>query len=816
MKVPWKWLNEYVDLPWSPEEACEKLTLAGVKVEEVRHEKVDIKGVVSAIIEDVAAHPSKPGLKVGTLSTGAARYVVVSGAKGLAKGNTVLLATPGSRLPGGLDIQTRDFDGVQSQGMVVCSNEILSGAEHRHGEDIIILPRGARLGVPAQELLDLDDWVLDLDLTVNYSHCLCILGVALEASTISAMPARLPRLLEKWDWAGPLGSRAPRDDAQAKGQWDVVLPDPDLCPRYVGKSVTGLRFAYSPIQVERRLMLSGMRPVNAVVDATNYVMLETGQPLHAFDADKLSGKTIWARRSKPGESILTLDGEERPLAEGTLVIADAEGPVAAAGVMGGARTEVSPDTRNILLESAFFAPIPTRLSSKRLRLRTEAALRFEKTVDPTAQAAVAERAAEFVADISGGSPEPGRSDVNLMPRAAKTIRFSTRAIRRTLGAPITAGQCKAIFEALRFAPAAAPKEGKYEVMQVTVPPRRVDIAEEIDLVEEVARHYGYHNFDGKPLTPAVPGGPPDKRYVWADKVKDFLVSLGGHEVVTTSLIAPSDLSALGWDEADARGTGVALQEPLSSSESILRTGLLPGLLKVVSRNQSVRRSGGFFWETGRVFFPSADELPHEAVQLGLATYGMLQEKTWLEEGVAASFFGLKGTVEALLGMIGLEPEFLPGASMPFHPGKSSRVIACHSTVGEMGEIHPEILKRLGLAGPCAAGWFFLDAILALAKEARYRQISRFMPVDRDLAVIVDGCVPAGDVIRAVKETGKDLENVTLFDVYEKPPVPAGKKSLALRLTYQPKERTLTEEDLREDWERIVGTLAKRFGGVIRL
>jgi phenylalanyl-tRNA synthetase beta chain len=816
MKVPWKWLNEYMELDWTVEETCERLTHAGVKVENLTFEKLDLSGVVSALVEDVSRHPSRPDLKVGTLNTGTKRYTVVSGAPGLARGNIVLLAAPSSRIPGGVTIQTRAFARIESQGMVVCSNEILTGGEPRSGEDIIILPPETPLGLTAQEIFNLDDWVMELDLTVNYSHCLSIMGVAIEASALSGKPLRLPEIFRKWDWAGPTGSRRPPDDPEEAGEWKVELPDLDLCPRYVAKVVRGVRSVYSPVEVERRLMLAGMRPISAIVDATNYVMLETGQPLHAFDADKLEGKTIWARRARPGETLETLDGEERQLEEGMLVIADAFGPVAVAGVMGGARTEVSAETRNILLESAFFAPIPTRLTYRKLRLRTEASARFEKTVDPTAQPVAIERAAELISRYAGGVVEPGRTDANKMEPSAKSISFSTRVIKRTLGASIPAGKCREIFESLRFAPGPVQQAGDFETMEVTVPPRRVDIREEIDLCEEIARHYGYHRFEPKLLTPATPGGPPNRQYVWLDKMKDFLVSMGGREVVTTSLLSPDDLLAMGWDESDGRSQGVPLMDPLSSSESVLRTSLLPGLLKVVSRNQSVRMPGGFFWETGRVFFPSREELPLEALQLGLVMYGTLKEGMWVEGESEATFFRLKGITETLLRLMGCDASFLPGASMPFHPGISARVVAGHSTVGELGEIHPLVKRNLNLTEKCAMAWFSVEAILAMAKEKRFSPVSKFMPVERDIAVVVDAGVPAGSVIDVVKETARDLVSVTVFDVYDKPPVPEGKKSLALRLTYSPAERTLTEEDLSADRERIIKALRDRVGGEIRL
>jgi phenylalanyl-tRNA synthetase beta chain len=816
VKVPWKWLAEYVDLPWDAEEAAKRLTLAGVKVEGVSYEKAEISNVVTARVVEVSPHPRKQGLNVGLLDTGKERFSVVSGAPGMVVGNIVLLAKPGSRLPGGIKIESRELAGVPSQGMVVCSNEILYGAEHRQDEDILLLPPGTPLGVPAQDVLYLDDHVIELELTVNFSHCLSILGVALEVSAMTGAPLRLPSILKAWDWAGAWGSRPPAGDAAQAGMFKVELPDKDLCPRYVAKVVRGVSLRYSPLEVERRLMLAGMRPISAVVDATNYVMLETGQPLHAFDLDTLKGGVICARRSRAGESIVTLDGERHDLEEGTLVIADAEGPVAVAGVMGGGQTEVTAATKNLLLESAYFAPLPVRRVSQKLRLRTEAAVRFEKGVDPTAQASVVERLAEVIVAHAGGQAEIGRTDCDLLQVKAKHIRITGRDFRRTLGLPMSGDECSKILESLRFH-CEPVKDAAEETLDVTVPPRRVDVEGSIDLVEEVARRYGYDKFEAQPLSVAVPGGPPNAEFVRMDLLRDLLVRLGGLEMVTTSLLDIRDIRALGWDEDDPRGRPVPLQNPLSSDEAYLRTGLLPGLCKMLKANQNVRAPGGWFWEAGTVFFASPDELPKEARQLAIAMYGSLEPAAWMQPDRKSSFYELKGIVEAMLDLCGIRnATFIPKAGMPFHPGRSARVVVDGSTLGEMGEIHPMCQRALDMAEPCFLAAFSLDALLTVSKSVSSEPVPKFMPVERDLAVVVPLSTPAGDVLSAVRETANGLSSVTLFDVYQKPPVPEGHKSLAMRLIYQPTERTLTEEDLSADRAKIVARLERDFGAKQRL
>ncbi|MGI6660608.1 MAG: phenylalanine--tRNA ligase subunit beta [Bacillota bacterium] len=816
MRVPWTWLNEYVDLPWDPQEAAHRLAMAGINVEELTHEKLGVSSVVSAKILDVKPHPRNPGQKIGLLDTGTERLQIVSGAPGFKQGNITLVAKPGATLPGGLTIELKEIDGVASQGMAVCTNELLTGQPPRPFEDIILLPPGTALGIPAGELFELDDWVMELDLTVNYSHCLGILGIAIEAAALAKRSLKLPEVLARWNWADTHGSQKPEPDHKGDPEFKIDLPQPELCPRYVGKVIEDVRFAYSPVNMERRLLLAGQRPLNLIVDVTNYVMLETGQPLHAFDADQIKGKTIIVRSSSPGERVVTLDDVDRELPENTILITDASGPIGIAGVMGGKATEITEATRKVLIESAYFDPLTVRLGSQKLKLRTEAALRFEKGVDPTAQAAIAERAATLIADLSGGTPVPGYAETNYLDVEPKRIVLHMRIVERLLGTKFSPETCKNILEGINFQVEDMRTHTEDASVSVVVPPRRVDIHGEVDLVEEVARHYGYDNLGTGDLSRAVPGGITDPGLLHVEKIRDLLASHGGLECVTNSLVNPEDLASLGWDPDDPRGNPVRLQHPLSSEESVLRTSLLPGLVKVASSNTRSGIQGLFAWEIGRVFFPSQELLPVETRQIGLVSYGVLRPKTWLGGQEESGFYRMKGVIDSLMSLLGVaDVKYLPKAGMPFHPGRSAKIVANMSTIGEIGDLHPVCLKRLDLPMSVTACWLSLEGLLSMVTPAESVAPSRFMPVERDLAVIVPEDVSGGEVIDSISKTGRHLVAVTLFDVWKKPPVPEGYKSLAFRLVYQPQDRTLTEEELAEDRDRIMDKLRQDYKAVLR-
>ncbi len=819
MKVPWMWLKDYVDLPWSAKETADRLTMVGVNVENLYYDKLDISSIVSGKVLEVKPYPGKPSLKVGIVDIGTRKVQIVSGAPGFEEGVVTLVACAGGHLPGNVQVEAKDFDGITSHGIVLSANELLTGQSPRPLEDIIVLPSETRLGISANDIFVLDDWVMDLDLTVNYSHCLGILGVAIEAAALSGGALKLPKILKEWDWAGPYGSRRPEQVHVSDVGFQIDLPRPDLCPRYVGKVVDNVKFSYSPVNLERRLYLAGQRPLNLIVDATNYVMLETGQPLHAFDACKLSGNTVIVRTGDPGETLITLDNQVRELDEDTLVIADVKGPIAIAGVMGGKSTEITEDTKRVFIESAYFDPISVRRTSRNLRLRTEAVLRFEKGVDPTAQPAVAERAAELIYNLSGGSPVSGYVEVNYLDESAKKISLSTSLVERTLGVPISGKECAEILENIRFKVERSKCDAlshDSDTISVIVPPRRVDVYEEIDLVEEIARYYGYDKLGKEELKRAILPDIHDFARRSRNKIKEVLSGLGGLESNTNSLLDPRDLVNLGWELDDPRSNPVRVKNPLSSQESVLRTSILPGLIKVALTNHRMRIPGMFTWEIGRVFFPSENDLPVEAEQLGLLSYGELIGETWISEAQQAGFYQMKGVISNLLEIIGVDGvRYLPEASMPFHPGRSAKILVDHSVMGEIGEIHPLCQKRLDIDFPITMAWLSLDALDSVMRPRKYKPVPKLMPIERDIAVVVSEEVPGGEIIGAIWETGKNLVSVDLFDVWTKPPVPEGYKSLAIRLVYQPEDKTLTEEELLEDRNNIIERLEKEFGAVLR-
>ncbi|MBE3520248.1 MAG: phenylalanine--tRNA ligase subunit beta [Firmicutes bacterium] len=836
MKVPWKWLMEYCRSPWSVEETAERLTMVGVSVENVVHDSFEGKGLITAKVVSVFPHPQRPGLSVGYVDAGGRRYAVVSGAPGFKPGVVTAFAPPGSKLPRkgsqkkqgpaeddssrsgpeALEVLARDVHGVLSEGMVLSANEILTGEGPRPGEDILIFPEGTASGLPLDEFLDLDDYVLELDLTPNFSHCLSIIGVAVELSAISGVPVRLPKTLASWSFLDPAGSLETGDDSSAAA-WEgegprieVVLEDPDLCPHYVGKVIRDVKWGYSPIQVERRLYLAGMRPINALVDATNYAMLETGQPLHAFDLDKLAGGVIQVRRSRPGESIVTLDGVVRELPPESLVIADARGPVAIAGIMGGKETEVSETTRNVFLESAWFSPRSVRATSMRLGLRTEALIRFEKGVDPTAQVACVERAAELITRVSGGTPLPGWSRARAFePPRRKTV-LDLRYLEKVLGQSMEKDQVEGILRRLGFS--VQDKDGDLEV---SVPPRRVDVAEQVDLIEEVARHLGYGSFLGQPLNVTVSPNVPAVA-VYKERLRDFLRCLGGSEVVTNSLCGPDDIAAMGWEADDPRANPVKLENPLTSDESLLRTSLLPGLLKGLETNKRYKAAGTVIWEIGTVFFPSKEELPLEKLQLAIAAYGVLSPKTWNAPPLEADFYYMKGLVQSLLEGLGVDDVTVEKrAGMPFHPGRSCKVLSKGVTLGEMGEVHPLVLEKYGLDRRTALAWFDVEALRAMSREPRYQPVPRFPRVERDLAVIAPEELEAGAIERLVRREAKHLVGFRVFDLWKGAPVPAGKKSIAFSMIFGAPDRTLTDDEVTLEIQKIVRKLEEELNVTLR-
>jgi len=798
-----------VDVPWDAGELAERLTAVGLAVEAVERPGAEIQGIVVARITTVERHPGADHLVVCTVDAGGRQARVVTAAPNARVGARVVWAAPGARLAGGVEIGAREFRGVVSEGMLCSTWELgLPSAartdEERLAEGLLLLPDdlAAEPGDDARPVLGLDDVVLALELTPNYAaHCQSILGVAREVAALTGGEVRWP----------PLPEAAP-DPRPAAELIDVRIDDPDGCSRYVARVIDGVTVGPSPLWMQRRLQLAGLRPINNVVDVTNYVMLETGQPLHGFDHARIRGGRIIVRRARDGEVLRTLDDQDRVLGPQDLVIADEAGAVAVAGVMGGADSEVTGSTTTVLLESAHFDAVSVLRTSRRLGLRTDASSRFDKGLDPELAPVAAERAAAMIAAYGGGRVLAGSVDAVARPLPARVIPLRPERINTLLGLELPAAEIVGILERCGFT---AVDGG------VRVPSYRTDVHGEADLAEEVARFYGYDRIPAvlPPGAPAEEGRPPADRLL--AQVRDVMVGAGFHEVFTFSF-APADLGRrlrLGPDHPQHRP--VRLANPMGEEQAALRTTLLGGVLEVLRYNARRRVESAALFELGTVYLPRPDDpagaLPDERQHLLAAGMGRFPGRHWQGQAAAFDVFYLKGTLMRLARRLGVDLDLRP-APLPFlHPGRSAEVVLAGRVVGCLGELHPDLAEEWDLPERVSLFEVDVSALLEADRQpVRFQAPPRFPAVLRDVAFIVPEDIPAAraeQVIRA--HAGPWLEELELFDVYQGDPVPAGKRSLAYALAYRAADRTLTDAEVDEVHARVRQALERELGAVLR-
>ncbi len=798
MRVPLAWLLEMVDWPGDVGSLAEALTGRGVAVEAVERPAAGTAGIVAAQIVDVAPHPFGGHLKLCRLEAGrAGRGLVVSGAPNVVNGLLVPWAPPGARLPGGREMATRDIQGVPSEGMACSADEI--GLPGEHADGLLALPADLGPGDDLVAALELDDPVLVLELTPNYAaHCQSILGVAREVAALTGGALRLP----------PEPS-PPNADLDATYVASVRISAPDLCGRFIALQLAGVGTGPAPIRVQRRLAAAGVRPRGATVDATNYVMLEVGQPLHAYDLRDLRGGVIGARRAEEGEVIVTLDGQRRTLRGDDLVIADGERAVGVAGVMGGENTEVHDDTREVLLEAAYFAPMGIARTARRLGLATAASTRFARGVDPARVRWAAERCAELIARWSGGgvSAEAGDAVTESFPATPPVVRLRGAHARGLIGVKLTAAECGAYLTGLGFNVSA---DGA-DRLRVVVPSWRGDVAEEIDLVEEVARAYGYDR-----IPEALPGGAPGAPY--RDPVADageaagaIARAAGYSEAVTSPLHAVEEWRRLRLPAGHDLRRAVQIQNPMTEDQRVLRRMLVPGLLDALGYNARHRRVDAALYEVGRVFQPTAGgALPDEPRHFALAA-----------AGTGAAYLAAKGVVEEdreRLGAGEARYERPAAGELPFlHPGRSAWVVgAGGERLGWVGEVHPETAAAYGVVGAAAAAEVDLGPGAAGRPEgARFAPWLRSPAVRRDLAMALPEAVPAGAVAEVMRAAGGELlRDVRLFDVYTGEGIGPGRRSLAYTLVYQA-DRTLTDSEVDVAHDGVRRALVERLGAQLR-
>ncbi|MBU1672203.1 MAG: phenylalanine--tRNA ligase subunit beta [Actinobacteria bacterium] len=799
MKVSLEWLREYVDFDVEPGELARMLTMSGTAVDTMFTFGAGVSGVLVCEVLEVGPHPDADTLRLAVVSDGTGTRPIVCGAPNLAEGMKAALALPGATLPtvseGKLEAVT--IRGVRSEGMMVSGLELGISEDH---SGILELDAAASVGMDLHEVLPLDDVIFELEVTPNRPDCMSMLGVAREVAALTGGTLRRPAL-DVDETGGPVFELA-----------KVFIEDPSGCPRYTARVVTEVGIGPSPGWMARRLLASGLRPINNVVDITNYVLMETGQPLHAFDLDLLGERTIVVRRARPGEKMTTLDGAERPLGQSALVIADAREPVALAGIMGGEDSEVTEHSRNILIESAFFDPTGIMLTSRKLGLRTEASARFERGCDPEGTAVAALRAAVLMAGLAGGKVAEG--DIDVYPRefTPVTVEVRPERVNRVLGTEIPASEMAQILGRLEI----RVEEG--ETLKATPPSFRPDLEREIDMIEEIARIYGYDRIPaGLPAGAGADAGL-SRRQLLASRIADSLVSLGLSEVYLYSFMRRADLDLLRVGDGDRMRRVVALLNPLAETGEVMRTTLLPGLLRAAAGNFNRGNRDLALFETGRVFISrSVEETPEEIDSLGVLLYGALGPPSWSEPARPADFFDLKGSLESLAGAIGVELGFEPAEITFLAPGRSSRVLLAGDDVGVAGQLHPAVSTAFGLEGDVFVAELEIAPLLDAAPEVRqFIPVGRYPNVKVDIAVVVDEDLAADQVERRILSSGGVLlRSVRLFDLYTGPQVPPGRKSLAYALEFGSAEGTLTDEQAHAEMGRIVAALEEQFGAVLR-
>ena len=792
MKITYNWLKEFIDIEdLSPQEVADVLTDVGIEVDSVRYAAENLEKVVTGKITEITKHPNADRLKICQVDVGDTVLQIVTGADNVYEGAVVPVALHGSKLPIGVRIKRSKLRGVVSNGML-CSEEELGLSESSSG--IMILPEETPIGKDIKEVLGLDDWIIEYEITTNRPDALSVLGIARELRAVLGRSVRTP------DTTYEVG------DFEAEDEASLEVLDPAACPRYEGFVVKGIENRESPLWMKVRLYLVGLRPINAVVDVTNYVMYELGQPLHAFDLDKLKGREVVVRRARDGEKIVTLDGVERELTKDDLVIADAEKPVAIAGVMGGEESGTDFNTVNLFLESAHFDPMTVRRTSKRLGLSTDSSYRFERGADIEACTFAAERALHLIQKLTGGKVAKGNLSFYPKPYTPKVIVFSPEKAVKLLGVHIPARKSAEILTNLGFT---VKKEQDYLVVKVPSW-RKYDVSREVDLIEEVVRIYGMKNVVSTyPLMHSEVER--NFGYFRVDRVKEILSDLGLNEAINYSFIGEKLYSKFGLPVNKL----VRIKNPLSEEWVYMRDYIFPSLVQNAVNNINRNEKDVFLFEVAKVFIPGSGELPTERLKLGLLITGEVPEGLWNRREV--DFYDLKGVVESLSEFLRVPLEFKATDSYRFlHPGQSAEVLLGEKPVGFIGKLHPDVNEAFDVKEEIFVGEVDLEELLEASKkvEPRFKPIPKFPPVMRDIAILVDRETPVAEIEKVIRERAKFLEKVTLFDVYEGKGIPEGKKSVAFSLTFRAPDRTLSDEEVNRILSAIIDSLAK-IGATLR-
>jgi phenylalanyl-tRNA synthetase beta chain len=794
MKVPMKWLREYVDIKVDVNEYARRMVMSGTGVEGIQKTGSDFEGVVVGRVLSCEDHPNSDHLHVCMVDVGReAPLQIVCGAPNVRAGILVPVALEGARLPGGV-IKKGKLRGVESFGMICSGPELNIPAglyPHVGDEGILIINEDVSPGVCVKEVLGLGDDVVDFEILANRPDCLSIWGIAHESAAVMGEYCVMPEI-EVEEKGAPIEAYA-----------SVEVRDAALCPRYAARAVTNVKIGPSPKWMREYLNAAGVRPINNIVDITNFVMLETGHPMHAFDLSKVRDGKIIVRRAKPGEMLTTLDGKKHELTDSMLVIADAENATGLAGIMGGEESEIGDETTSVLFECAAFDRTSIRLTSRALGIRTESSARFEKGVCVENTVEALDRAAMLVNMLACGDVAPGIIDLYPNPAPAREITASAKRMARLMSVDVPAEKMEDILNSLYIDCTLTDDE------LVCVPPAwRSDIETEADLAEEVLRLYGYDAIPSTLPRGATMLGERSKKQAFRDRVKEALVGMGFYEALNYSFVSPKWLDAMDFDAGDWRLDPLPIRNPLGEDTSVMRTTLVPSMLAALSTNVNRGNAAGRIFELSTAFKKAgAHQLPVEIPTLTLGMYG---------EGV--DFYALRDAVVCLLQRFGIEAKVEPGGENWLHPGRRAVVKAGDTALGQLGEVHPDVAARFELENRriYIAELSIEDMMACEVPVSEVKPLPRFPAVSRDIALVMDEAVGIGSVMETIRRAaGRTLEDVKLFDLYRGAQVGAGKKSAAFSLSFRASDRTLTDAEVNASFNKIVKACETTHGAKLR-
>lgn len=799
MQVPVEWLREYVDFDDIPlENVAEKLTMAGPEVGEIHHERFGFENSFVARVSDVREHPSRPGFWVLGVEYGAHSNSVLTNLREFSVGEVIPVGYEGFTLPDGSKLEPMKLGGETSDAKILSEADV----EYSDNDQVILpLPEDAKIGDCVPDAMGITQEVFKFDLTANRGDCLCVLGIARDLAAILGRP------LKKNVFDFELETQPLDID------FSVTIKDPKLCPRYSGRVIRNVVIEKSPLWLRRRLVCSGMRGINSIVDVTNYVMLETGQPLHAFDLDTLQERAIVVRRARAGETIKTIDDIERPLEPYMLVIADKARPVAVAGVMGGAETEIEGNTVNMLLESAHFEPRNLRKTATGLDMRTEASVRFEKGVNPDTAVNCSDYASHLIGKMGWGSPLDGLIDKYPKPRKTKKISLNPARVKNLISPDIEPSEMESILKRLEFT---VEKPSKGKTMKVTAPGHRFDISIWEDLAEEIARIYGYNRVPS--VMPAalvhravISPNQSGNRYL-----RELLAGCGLRETITFSFTNQQELTRVWHDNPPV---AVPITNPLTEDHTHLRPSLAPNMLKTIARNNANSPDTPLqLFELGKVFSNPGNPVEEDTLCIGVSGRSLRTPTKTDYDFELPIYYVIKGIFERFIGRVTPEtPNFRPSQNTLFHPGRSAEIYLGEEKIGELGEVHPEVRERFDIRRGTAIANVSIGPLKAvLGRQPRYETISRNPSLARDLSVVVPESVPAKQIENIIRRYGTEiLESAEVFDVFRGEKIGRGMKSVTFALVFRAPDRTLTDEEVNPIMEKIIFFVRDEAGGILR-